>query len=94
MNNNFFKLHMQYLVKHYKSNLTKKAIRTCPFLQKIIIMITIIEQSYSIYNTVSVREELWVNSWLVSHAENVIRGAYGDCGHLNCYVVGVRFFNA
>ena len=35
----------------------------------------------------SVREEFWVSPWLVSHAENVIRGAYDDCGHFYCYVV-------
>ena len=29
----------------------------------------------------SVREEFWVSPWLVSHAENVVRGAYDDCGH-------------
>ena len=59
-------------------------------LQKII-MIIMIEKSYSFYNVVSVREEFWVGPWLVSHAENVILGAYDDCGHFSCYVVEVRF---
>ena len=46
-------------------------------------MITIIievKKSFWLYNVVSVREEFWVSPWLVSHAENVIRGAYDDCG--------------
>ena len=46
------------------------------------------------YNVVSVREEFWVSLWLVSHAENAIRGVYDDCGHFNCYVVEVRLLNA
>ena len=60
---------------------------------QIIIMIIIIEKSFSCYNAVSVREEFWVSPWLLSHAENVIRGAYDDCGDFNCYVVEVRSFN-
>ena len=39
----------------------------------------------------SVGEEFWVSPWLVSHAENVIRGAYDDCGDFNCYVRGEIF---
>ena len=61
-------------------------------------MITILiegqKKSFTFYIVVSVREEFWVSPWLVSHAENVIRGAYDDCGHFNCYVVEVRLFNA
>ena len=41
-----------------------------------------IKKSYSLYNVVSVREEFWVSPWFVSHAENVIRGAY-DGGHFH-----------
>ena len=37
----------------------------------------------------SVREEFWVSPWLVSYAENVLRGAYDDCGHFTCHVVEV-----
>ena len=54
------------------------------------IMITMIierKKSFRFYNAVSVREEFRVSPWLVSHAENVIRGVYDDCGHFNCYVV-------
>ena len=51
-------------------------------------------ESYSLYNVVSVREEFWVSPWFVSHAKNVIRGAYDDGGHFHCYIVEVRFFNA
>ena len=50
--------------------------------------------SYSLYNVVSVREEFWVSPWFVSHAKNVICGAYGHGGHFHCYIVVVRFFNA
>ena len=58
-------------------------------------MITIaIEKSFRFYNVVSVREEFWVSPSLVSLAENVIRGAYDDYGHFNCYVVEVRLFYA
>ena len=60
-------------------------------------MITIMiegKESFPFYIVVSVREEFWVSPWLVSHAKNVIRGAYDGCGHFNCYVVEVRFFNA
>ena len=60
-------------------------------------MITIMiegKKNFRFYNVVSVREEFWVSPWLVSHAENVISGAYDDCGHFNCYVVEVRLFNA
>ena len=52
------------------------------------------KESFTFYVVVSVREEFWVSPWLVSHAENVIRGAYDDCGHFTCYVVEVRLFNA
>ena len=63
---------------------------------EILIMMTIIlvKKSFRFYNVVSVREEYWVSPWLVSPAENVIRGAYDDCGHFNCYVVEVRLLNA
>ena len=47
-------------------------------------------KSFGLYNVVSVRGEFWVSPWRVSHAENVIRGAYDDCGHFNCYVVEVK----
>ena len=60
-------------------------------------MITIMiegKKGFTFYIVVLVREEFWVSPWLVSHAENVIRGAYDDCGHFNCYVVEVRLFNA
>ena len=60
-------------------------------------MITIIiegKKIFRFYNVMSVREEFWVSSWLVSHAENVIRGAYDDCGHFNCYEVEVRLLNS
>ena len=60
-------------------------------------MITIMieeKKSFTFYIAVSVREEFWVSPWLVSHAENVIRGAYDDCGNFSCYVVEVRLFNA
>ena len=52
------------------------------------------KKSYSLYNVVSVREEFWVSPRFVSHAKNVIRGAYDDDGHFHCYIVEVRFFNA
>jgi len=39
---------------------------------------------------VSVKEEFWVSPWIVSHAKNVIRGAYDDGGHFICYIVEVR----
>ena len=29
-----------------------------------------------------VGDEFWVSPWLVSQAENVIRGSYDDCGNL------------
>ena len=52
--------------------------------QKIIINIIImIKKSYSLYNVVSVREEFWVSPWFVSHAKNVIPGAYDDDGSNN-----------
>ena len=47
-------------------------------------MITIIiegKKSFRFYNVVLEREEFWASPWLVSHAENVVRGAYDDCGH-------------
>ena len=56
-------------------------------------MIIAIIKSYSLYNVVSVKEEFWVSPWFVSYAKNVIRGAYDDSGHFNCYIVEVRFFN-
>ena len=62
--------------------------------QSKILITIIIEKSFSFYNVVSVRGQFLVSPWLVSHAENVIRGAYDDCGHFNCYVVEVRLFNA
>ena len=65
--------------------LTKKAI---------INIIIMIKKSYSLYNVVSVREEFWVSPLFVSHAKNVIRGAYDDGGHFHCYIFEVRFFNA
>ena len=64
------------------------------WLTKTVINIVIIKKSYSLYNVVSVREEFWVSPWFVSHAKNVIRGAFDDGGHFNCYLVEVRFFNA
>ena len=50
------------------------------------------KKSYSLYNVVSVREEFWVSPWLVSHAKNVIRGAYDDDGHSHCYIVLITLF--
>ena len=47
------------------------------------------KKSYSLCNVVSVREEFWVSPWFVSHAKNVIRGAYDDGGHFNSYIVEV-----
>ena len=64
------------------------------FTKKTIINIIKIKKNYSLYKAVSVREEFWVSPWFVSHAKNVIRGAYDDRGHFRCYIVGVRFFNA
>ena len=61
---------------------------------QIIIMIIVKYKSYSLYNVVSVREEFCVNPWLVSHAKNVICGAYDDFGHFHGYKVEVRLFNA
>ena len=58
------------------------------------IIIIIIIKSYSLYNVVSVREELWFSPWFVSYAKNVIRGTYDDGGHFHCYKVEVRLFNA
>ena len=52
------------------------------------------KKSYSSYNVVPVREEFWVSPWFVSHAKNVIHGAYDDGGHFHCYIVEVRFSNA
>ena len=35
-----------------------------------------------------------VLGWLIYNVvSNVIRGAYDDCGHFNCCIVDVRFFN-
>ena len=59
----------------------------------ITIMIEGKKKLYVLHCCVSKRG-FWVSPWLVSHAENVIRGAYDDCGHFNCYLVEVRFFNA
>ena len=56
-------------------------------------MISIIIKRKNALGFTIVREEFWVNPWLVSHAKNVIRGAYDDCGHFNCSVVGARLFN-
>ena len=50
-------------------------------------MIIMIKKSYSLYNVVSVREEFWVSPWFVSHAKNVIRGAYDDGGHFHCNII-------
>ena len=60
-------------------------------ITKVIIKILIIKKSYGLYNVVSVREKFWVSLWFVSHAKNVIRGAYYDGGHFNCYIVEVGF---
>ena len=63
-------------------------------IAKVIIIILIIKKSYGLYNVVSVREKFWVSPWFVSHAKNVIRGAYDDGGHFYYYIVEVGFFNA
>ena len=53
-------------------------------------MITIMiegKNNFTFYIVVSVRKEFWVSPWLVSHAENVIRGAYDDCDHFILIII-------
>jgi len=82
------------LLNTTSTNLTKKAICTWLAYKKNNNKHNNNKKSFSLYNVVSVREEFWVSPWFVSHAKNVIRGAYDDGGHFHCYIVKVRFFNA
>ena len=70
------------------ANLTKKAICTWLAYKNNNKHNNNDKKSYSLYNVASVREEFWVSPWFVSHAKNVIRGAY-DGGHFNSYIVEV-----